>query len=158
MDRQKLPAQRRGLYDRVKKALRLSNIFSLLWGLFAFVLLSLTAELLVSLINDDPGVVEAASVYLIIVPVSVGFMGVMMTATQSFNALGKPMPPLVMSILQMLVVYVPLALIGDLLWGYVGIYVAFATTSVLMGTVGFFWINNVIRKELSRRRVVEAVA
>ena len=147
-----------GLYDRVKKALRLANIFSLLWGLFAFVLLSLTAEWLVSLINDDPGVVQAASVYLIIVPVSVGFMGVMMTATQSFNALGKPIPPLVMSILQMLVVYIPLALLGDFLWGYVGIYVAFVTTSVLMGTIGFFWINNVIRKELSRRRVVEAVA
>ena len=142
-----------GLYDRVKKALQLANGFSLLWGLFAFILLSLTAEVFVSLINDDPGVVAAASVYLIIVPVSVGFMGVMMTATQSFNALGKPMPPLVMSILQMLVVYLPLALLGDFLWGYVGIYIAFATTSVLMGTLGFFWINLVIKKELSRRRL-----
>lgn len=143
-----------GHYDRVKKALRLANGFSLLWGLLAFVLLASAAEQLVSLINDDPGVVAAASVYLIIVPVSIGFMGVMMTATQSFNALGKPMPPLVMSILQMLVIYLPLALIGDYLWGYVGIYIAFAATSVLMGTLGFFWINNVIKKELSRRRMV----
>ena len=139
-----------GLYDRVKKALQLANVFSLSWGLFAFVLLSLTARWFVSLINGDPGVVEAASVYLIIVPVSVGFMGIMLTATQSFNALGKPIPPLVMSILQMLVIYIPLALIGDFLWGYVGIYIAFATTSVIMGTLSFFWINNVIKKEIGR--------
>ena len=134
-----------GHYDRVKKALRLANSFSLLWGLFAFVLLSLTAELLVSLINDDPGVVEAASVYLIIVPVSVGFMGVMMTATQSFNALGKPVPPLIISILQMLVVYVPLALIGDYLWGYIGIFIAFTATNIFIGILSWFWINNTTR-------------
>ena len=139
-----------GRYRRVKRALRLANGFSLLWGLFAFVLFSFTAEPLVSLINDDPGVVEAASIYLIIAPLSVGFMGVMMNATQSFNALGKPMPPLVMSILQTLVVYIPLALIGDFLWGYVGIYVAFAATSVLIGTLGFFWIGNVIKIELKK--------
>ena len=142
-----------GHYDRVKKALSQSNRFSLLWGLFAFALLSFTAEWLVSLINDDPGVVHAASVYLIIVPLSIGFMGVMMNATQSFNALGKPIPPLVISALQMLVIYVPLALIGDLLWGYVGIYIALAVTSVLMGGLGFFWINSVIRAQLRKELV-----
>jgi len=141
-----------GHYDRVRKALRLCNGFSLLWGFFAFVLLALTAESLVSLINEDPGVVEAAVLYLLIVPVSVGFSGVMMTATQSFNALGKPAPPLIMSVLQMLVVYIPLALLGDFLFGYVGIYIAFALTSVVMGTVGYFWINAVIKRELLRRR------
>jgi Na+-driven multidrug efflux pump len=143
-----------GHYGRVKRALSLSNSFALLWGLFAFVLFFFTGELLVSLINDDPGVVAAASVYLIIAPLSVGFMGVMMNATQTFNALGKPMPPLVISILQTLVVYIPLALIGDFLWGYVGIYVAFAATSVLMGALSFFWIRNVIKMELRKRIVV----
>ena len=142
-----------GRYDRVKRALSLSNGFSLLWGLVAFVFLFFSAEVLVSLINDDPGVVEAASVYLIIVPLSSGFMGVMMIATQSFNALGKPMPPLIMSILQSLVVYIPLALAGDFLWGYVGIFVAFAVTSVLMGVLGYFWINHEIKKQLGRRVV-----
>ncbi len=34
--------------------------------------------------------------------------------------------------------------------GYVGIYIALAVTSVLMGGLGFFWINNVIRAELKK--------
>ena len=143
-----------GHYARVKRALTLANVFSLSWGVFAFVLLLFSAEVLISLINDDPGVVAAGSVYLIVVPLSVGFMGVMMTSTQSFNAFGKPMPPLIISILQMLVIYIPLALLGDLLWGYVGIVLAFAATSVLVGVLSFFWINNTIKVEL-RRRIVE---
>lgn len=142
-----------GHHERVKRALALANAFSLAWGAFAFVVLLFTAKLLVSLINDDPGVVEAASIYLVIVPWSIGFMGIIATSTQSFNAFGKPIPPLIMSILQMLVIYIPLALLGDHLWGYVGIYVAFAATSVIVGSLGYFWIRRTVGIEIRRAMV-----
>jgi Na+-driven multidrug efflux pump len=128
-------------YDRVQKALSLCNGFSILWGLFAFVMMILFGEIIVSLINEDPLVVEPAARYLVIIPISIGFLGITMTATQSFNALGKPVPPLIISILQMLIVYVPLALIGDYLWGYIGIFIAFTVTNVLIGLLSWFWIN-----------------
>ncbi len=130
-----------GHYERVRTALRQAHGFSLVWGTLAFVFLFFSAEALVSQINDDPEVIAAASLYLIIVPLSIGFMGLMMNATQAFNALGQPMPPLLISILQMLVIYVPLALLGDHLWGHAGIFIAFAVTSVLTGTLGYFWIR-----------------
>ncbi len=130
-----------GYFDRVKLALRLANQFALAWGLFAYGLLFLSAELLVSLINDDPAVVSAAVRYLLIVPLGMGFMGVMANSTSSFNALGKPIPPLVISILQMIIVYLPLALLGDYLWGYVGIFIAGVTTISILGTLSWLWIN-----------------
>lgn len=134
-----------GHYDRVKTALSLCNRFSLLWGLFAFVMMILFGEFIVSQINADPMVVGPAARYLVIIPLSIGFLGITMTATQSFNALGKPVPPLIISILQMLVVYVPLALLGDYLWGYTGIFVAFTITNVCIGILSWFWINHRIR-------------
>ena len=105
----------------------------------------LFGEFIVSLISEDPLVVETARIYLIIIPLGIGFLGITMTATHSFNALGKPMPPLIISILQMLVVYVPLALIFDFFWGYTGIFIAFTVTNILIGILAWLWINHRIR-------------
>jgi putative MATE family efflux protein len=141
-----------GYFNRVKLALRLANWFALAWGLFACAVLFISAEFLVSLINDDPAVVEAAVYYLLIVPLGMGFMGVMSNSTSSFNALGKPMPPLVISILQMIVVYIPMALLGDYLWGYVGIFIAGATTVTVLGAISWAWINRQIEAGIALRR------
>lgn len=141
-----------GYFDRAKLALRLANWFALGWGLFAFAVLFVSAEMLVSLINDDPEVVEAAVYYLLIVPLGMGFLGVMSNSTSSFNALGKPMPPLVISILQMIVVYIPMALLGDYLWGYVGIFVAGATTVTVLGAISWAWINREIEAGIAGRK------
>lgn len=137
-----------GQYHRVREALSLSNKFSLAWGLFAFIMMLLFAEVLVALINDDPLVVQAATTYLTIVPLSVGCMGIMMIATQSFNAMGKPIPPLVISISQTLLVYIPLAILGDYLWGYTGIFIATTVTIILVGIASWYWLNRVVRSRI----------
>jgi|TARA_B100000315_G_scaffold260346_1_gene321004 putative MATE family efflux protein len=136
-----------GKYQRVRDSLNLSYRLSLLWGLFAFVIMVLFAEVLVSLINKDPLVIESATTYLYIVPLGMGFMGIMMIATQSFNALGKPIPPLVISVNQTLLIYVPLAILGDYLWGYTGIFIATTVTGVLMGTLSWYWLSRVVRSK-----------
>ncbi|HJP50085.1 MAG TPA: MATE family efflux transporter [Pseudomonadales bacterium] len=139
-----------GYFDRVKLALRLANWFALAWGLFAYIVLFMSAEMLVSLINDDPEVVQAAVYYLLIVPLGMGFMGVMANSTSSFNALGKPIPALVISVLQMIVVYIPLAMLGDYLWGYVGIFIAGAATISMLGAVSWAWINREVATGITR--------
>ncbi|HJP49832.1 MAG TPA: MATE family efflux transporter, partial [Pseudomonadales bacterium] len=111
----------------------------------------LSAEYLVGLINDDPPVVQAAVHYLLIVPLSIGLMGVMSNSTSSFNALGKPIPPLIISILQMIVIYIPLALLGDYLFGYRGIFIAGVVTTSLLGIVSWIWIYREINLGIERR-------
>ena len=133
-----------GYVDRVKQALRLANWFALAWGLFAYVVLFLSANMLVALINDDAQVVQAAVHYLLVVPLGMGFLGVMLNSTATFNALGKPIPPLVISILQMIVVYIPLAILGDYLWGYPGIFIASVVTVSTLGAISWGWINRQI--------------
>lgn len=140
-----------GNFDRVKRTLALANGFVMLWGIAAYIFLLLTADFLVSLINEDPGVVEAAGTYLMIVPISIGVMGVMSNSTATFNALGKPGPPLIISILQMIVVYIPLAMLGDYLFGYIGIFIAGVCTVTLLGIVSLFWVKRQIEVGMHRR-------
>ena len=130
--------------DRVRSALNICTRFSLAWGVFSYVLLALAGGFLVSLINDDSKVVTTATHYLYIMPLAMGFSGIIMTATQSFNALGKPLPALIISILQMIVIYIPLALLGDYLWGYPGIYAASAFTAMVLGGLSWVWIYRVV--------------
>lgn len=145
-----------GLYDRVAQALRLSYRFCLAWGAFAGIVMSFVGGALVSLINDDPDVVRAASTFFFIVPFSVGFMGMNNVATSSFNALGKPIPPLVLSINRLLVIYVPMAMLGSYLFGYTGIFGATALANVLNGVAAAYWnrvsVNRAIRSAAPYKR------
>lgn len=140
-----------GLVDRVKETLRMSNGFVLLYGVFAYALLLTCGEFFVSLINDDPAVRGAAYDYLVIGPMAVGLMGVMQNCNNGFNALGKPMPPLIISALRMIVINIPLALLGNHLFGYKGIYAAGVVTTILLAAASWLWINKTI--DTSARRM-----
>ena len=80
-----------------------------------------------------------------------GFIPTSRSFTQCFNAFGKPIPPLIISISQMLVLYVPLALVGDHFWGYVGIFAAAALTNSVLGVASWFWINRVVDQGMLTR-------
>lgn len=138
------------LYDRVRTALRLSYRFCLAWGAFAGVLMAIIGGPLVALVNDDPEVVEAAAVFFLIVPFSIGFMGMNNVATSSFNALGKPIPPLVLSINRMLVIYVPMAMLGSYLFGYPGIFAATALANLLNGVAAALWNRVAVNRAIAR--------
>lgn len=134
-----------GAHQRVRVAMRLGNLFVMAWGVFSYAVLVLFGKALVGLLNNDAEVVDMAYQYLVIAPIGVGFMGVMNIATNSFNALGKPMPPLILSVLQMIIINIPLMLLGNYLWGYRGIYVGGVITTVSLSVVGWYWIRRTIR-------------
>tara|TARA_Y100001934_G_scaffold117188_1_gene143500 strand:+ start:50 stop:1474 length:1425 start_codon:yes stop_codon:yes gene_type:complete len=137
-------------FDRVLAALKIVYIFCVGWGAFCFLFMLLFGESIVLLINQDPEVVRAASLYLLIVPVSIGFMGVMSVATSTFNALGKPMPSLIISISRMVVIYLPMAVVADWLYGYVGIFIATSAASIVVGIWAYVWLSRVIRTEIAK--------
>lgn len=139
-----------GQHQRVIEGIRLVNWFCVAWGAFCFVLMLVFAETIVSAISDDPAVVESATLYLLIVPFSIGFMGLQSVATSTFNALGKPLPSLILSMSRMAILYVPLAILADWLFGYVGIFIATSLTSVIVGVWAFLWLRSAIRREVRR--------
>lgn len=142
-----------GDFSRVLETMRIAYRFCLAWGAFALVAMLLGAELVVSLINDDPVVVATATSYLLIVAFTIGFLTMQNSASFSFNALGRPMPPLVLAVTRLLVVYIPLAVLAARWYGAVGIFCATALVNVLAGLAGAFWNRNTIAVAANRGRI-----
>ena len=128
-------------YARIHEAHRLAYRFALGYGVGVCIVLALWGKPLASLIVDDQAVVAATYAYLLIVPVTYGLLGVSMIAGATFTALGKPIPTLLLSLGRMVVFYLPLALAGDRLFGFVGIYGAAALANLLIAVLAVGWLK-----------------
>ena len=109
-----------------------------------------------SLIDDNAVVVAVAVAFFLIVAPSIGGMGVMQVAIACFNARGKPMPALTISVVRTFVFYVPLCIVGNVLWGYIGIFVATAVTNVVMGVAGWYWNRASVTRFVARQAAAPA--
>ena len=125
--------------ERVREAQTIVYRFCLAWGAVTFVLMSLFGAYFVSLIDDNAVVGVVARGFFLIIPLTVGMMGVMQVASSSFNARGMPLPPLVMTLVRIFVLYIPLCYLGDQLWGYMGIFLATGIVNIVMGAVAWYW-------------------
>ena len=142
-----------GQQERIDETLRIGYRFSFAWGVFVFVVLATFGRSIVGLINSDPGVVDATYHYLLIVPLSYSMFGLAMVAGSCFMALGKPLPSLVLTITRMVVIYVPLALVGDRMFEYQGIFGAGAIANVVIALASYVWVTRVLAQSRAKRPV-----
>lgn len=129
--------------DRVQGGLNAAYIFCLGWGLVAALLVWGFGTQIASLVDDNPEAAAAAALYLAIVPWTYGLWGILMMASASFNALGKPLPSTALSFTRMFIVYVPLAMFMNAQFGYKGIFYATAISNGVMGICGYIWFKRV---------------
>lgn len=127
------------LYNRVNQAIRQSFLFCLFWGVLLTLILATSSKQIATAFNQDPKVIAIAVSYLSLVPISYGTMGLIFVASSTFNALGKPLPSLIMTITRMLLLYVPLAYLGSLWLGVKGIFIAACIANLLVGIGAYFW-------------------
>ena len=127
--------------DRVKDGLRVTYQFCLIWGVVAALPLLAFGDVIAGWVDESPGVIATAAFYLAVVPWSYGLWGVLMMSSASFNALGKPLPSTMLSFTRMFILYIPLALLLNGLFGYPGIFVATAISNAIMGILGFLWFR-----------------
>ena len=133
-----------GSITRVKRSFYLANRFALLWGLFSFLILASCSPFFLKTLTDDAAVLTFAGIYMMIAPLGMGVMGIGANTGSSFNALGKPLPPLIISICQMLFLTVPLSLLGNSFFGLSGIFIAGILSMLISATVGYFWFYSII--------------
>jgi len=79
-----------------------------------------------------------------------------MSVLATFNGMGIPAPGLVTSALRVLVVYIPLAVLGNWLWGLTGLFVATATSNCVVAAIAYYWLRNTLKRDdggFQQRRV-----
>ncbi len=139
-----------GKADRIFLALRLCALFSLGFGVVITVLLGFGSTWLPSLFSDNPDVTNVSALYLWMVPVSYGAYGMVMVMNAAFNGMGKPMPAVMVSISRMVIIYVPLALVGDHLFGIAGIFGAYAIANLVSGIFAYAWARSVVIEQCEK--------
>ena len=133
------------MVDRVREGVKVSYQFCLVWGVLIALPLFFFGSRIAALIDSSEPVIAVAATYLALVPLSYGLWGVLMMASASFNALGKPLPSTALSFGRMIVVYIPLATLLNSAFGYVGIFVATALSNALFGILGWRWFSRRLR-------------
>lgn len=128
-------------YDRLNEALRVLTLFCLAFGLGVALILGMFGGYIASLFGDHGEVIAITVIYLTIVPISYGAYGLVMSVNAAFNGMGRPWPAMLLSAGRVLYVYLPLAWIGQYLWGMVGIFIATALANILLGIWAWCWLR-----------------
>ncbi len=124
---------------RVDRALRSSFIFVLGWGVAIAIVLGATAPWIASQFDNNPAVTAIATTYLTIVPIGYGALGIVLVAGSVLNALGKPLSSAAITLGRLLLLYVPLAFVGNQFFGIKGVFVATCMANTIAGVTAFSW-------------------
>ena len=138
-----------GEFHRANQAMKLSFIWSMVWGLIIAVIFFFFAESISSLFDSNKQVTAIAGLYLMLVPISYGTWGVLMMCSAIFNSLGKPFSSTTLSVVRMFALYVPLAYLGQTLYGPPGIFGAACLSNIVTALAAFVW-NRKTYGELDR--------
>jgi putative MATE family efflux protein len=132
-----------GNYGRISEITSLAAKYALIWGFTIAALLWIFAERISFIFDGHPQVIAYTTLYLHIVPVSYGAMGMMLTANAALNAMGKPLPATVLVLMRAIVLYIPLAWLAERYYGFSGILIALAFTNISVGTASYLWNKKV---------------
>jgi putative MATE family efflux protein len=143
-------------YQRVHDGMQWCYRFSLVYGVVVAAVLAISCEFIARLFTDSELAISTATLHMRIVPLSYLALGFAMTVNGSFNAIGKPMPAMWISLTRTLLVYAPLAFILAKLFGLVGVFVAACSANLIAGGVGYTWFRSAFRKQVAEERAVAA--
>lgn len=133
-------------FDRIKSGLNYSLRFSMIWGVFIFIILLVSGNAIASVFSADSTVIKITKMYFFIIGASYGFQGLVALSTSSFNGLNKPYPSAIFSVIRMLVLYIPVAWVGSKLFGINGVFWAGFIANVLIGIFSYKYLFGTVKK------------
>lgn len=134
-----------GQHGRVKETLRVAYLSCAAWGLFAAAALFGLGDVLAAAFDDTQAVVEVAGTYLAWVPVSFVGYGLGIVTAATFNALGRPLNATLLTIVRILLVYVPVTWVASRWMGWQGILPGAAIANVSVGIAAVVLARRTLR-------------
>ena len=133
-------------FDRILQGVKFGNRFSMTLGLVFFIVLSFFARPVALLFNRDQSVVSVVVLYLSIVSVSYGSIGVAMSASNSFSALHKPYTAIFVNFIRMFVLLIPLSIMGAYIAGLAGLFTGLCLSFLGGAYFSDFWLKRTVGK------------
>tara|TARA_B110001452_G_C15180357_1_gene410010 strand:+ start:1 stop:1248 length:1248 start_codon:yes stop_codon:yes gene_type:complete len=132
--------------ERVLEVIRKSLIYATLLATFVFLMIILFSETIASAFTKDQAVIEKTKDVLKWVFLSTPIIGIQLIGSAYFQAIGKAVPALLLTLTRQGFFFIPLILILPKYWGELGIWMSFPIAEVISTIVTAFFL----RKELKR--------
>ena len=133
-------------FERLREGFVFAARFMLVYSIFCILFLFYAADFLVGVFTSNEEVMRIAIIQLVYYPWGYGFLGLAAICNGSFNAFGKPMPAMTISISRTLMVYVPMAYWLASIYGIRGIFIAQVLSNILAGIVALFWYRSIFKQ------------
>lgn len=132
--------------SRITKAVASSEKFSIINGVVLYAVLAIFARPIAWLFSKDETVINTVVLYMRIVPAGYIFMGIVQITNGAFNALHKPIKAAALNLVQMLALYVPMAILTSKYFGLNGIFFSLVASYLIVGIVAHF----ILKKDLHK--------
>ena len=128
-------------FDRVTKGHKTVELFSLVTGIALALILGIFSRPIATIFSKDLEVIDTIVLYIRIVPMAYAFQGILRIGSTILNVLNKPFHSSILILIQIFVLYVPLAILGSKIYGIVGIFGALSLSYVVTGIMAHFEIT-----------------
>ena len=130
---------------RMKQAIKIGMVIGFGFSFLGFVLFQFFPSSLFMLFNDDPELIELGADALRRISIAFPLIGPAIVGIATFQAVGRGLPSLIISVLRQIVLLLPLMYILGKLYGLPTLWISFpisvAVSVVLLG----FWLRQVLK-------------
>ncbi|MCR3923541.1 MAG: MATE family efflux transporter [Firmicutes bacterium] len=126
---------------RVKASLKLGILVATGIALFGFTGLMLFTRTFVTIFNNDPELISEAVPIIRVMVMFIPLIGIQMVGSSLFQAIGRAVPALFLSMSRQILFLIPLILILPRSMGLIGIFYAFPLSDLLSTGVTVLWLR-----------------
>ncbi|MGM0673426.1 MAG: MATE family efflux transporter [Spirochaetota bacterium] len=132
--------------SRVKEAVKMANITAISVSFFYFSLVMLFPRTIFGIFTQDPELVDLGSRAMRIVLIAIPLLGMQIIGAVFFQAVGKAIPALVLSMSRQILLLIPLVLLLPRFFGVTGVWAAFPVADVIATTGTLLWLSYEMHK------------
>jgi len=131
-------------FDRVLKGSRYANKLAFLSGYAVFILLFILAEPISRLFTPAEEVQKIMILYMRLAGLGYGMQGLFMNCGTILNVMKKPLHAAALSLMQMFVLYLPLAFTVSGILGVPGVFLALSLSYIISGLIARSVLNRML--------------
>nr|WP_268245048.1 MATE family efflux transporter [Alteromonas halophila] len=131
---------------RVEDAYALTMKFILIWQLLVYLIMLLLSSFIADVFAKEQQVASLIQLFLMIVPLGYGLQGVVILTNSSLNAMHNPMLALLLSIIRLFVFFVPVSVIGSVLFDLKGLFWGNVVANIATAGVSYFIFKRTLTK------------
>lgn len=135
-------------YDRVKETIQKAIVYGCVVAGFIYIMIVLFAKEIISVFSTDATLLEATPRAMLLVFLASPIIAIQLIGSAYFQAAGKALPALFLTLLKQGFFLIPLAYILPMYYGVDGVWYSFAIGDILATMITYIVVRREIKKNL----------